>query len=163
MNRELLEMHRGILEDFVKKAATAQAEVSKILEGPMKTLELERKRELVDSCRAIGGYARRLEDRYALGLLDLTIKLPDLPHVLAEGKIVEHQKFEPTLRQFEEGKRYIAAGGVCALIGWDKKTKVMFVHEWARWAMKADSFPPGGSYKDYAETLRDWLIWRAIK
>ena len=163
MNRDLLEDHRGLLEEFVRRGHTAIVEVNKILGGPMKTLESERKRELVEGCRALGGYARRLEDKYALGLLDLTIKLPDLPHVLAEGKIIEHQKFEPTLRQFEEGKRYIAAGGVCALIGWDKKTKVMFVHEWARWAMKADSFPPGGSYKDHAETLRDWLIWRATK
>ena len=154
---------RGPLEEFVRRGHTAIVEVNKILGGPMKTLESERKRELVDSCRALGGYARRLEDKYALGLLDLTIKLPDLPHVLAEGKIVEHQKFEPTLRQYEEGERYIAAGGVCALIGWDKKTKVMFVHKWAKYALKENSFPPGGSYKGYAETLRDWLIWQAIK
>ena len=138
---KLVEDHRAILEEFVRRGHTAIVEVNKILGGPMKTLESERKRELVEGCRELGGYARRLEDRYALGLLDLTIKLPDLPHLLAEGKIVEHQKFEPTLRQLEEGKRYIAAGGVCALIGWDKKTKVMFVHEWARWAMKAELLP----------------------
>jgi hypothetical protein len=129
----------------------------------MKNLEAELKRDLVKGCKLLGAYARRLEDRYALGLLDLTIKFPGLPHVLAEGKLVEHQKFAPTLRQYEEGERYIAAGGVCALIGWDPKTKVMFIHDWEKEGYRNTSFPPGGSYKDHAETLRDWLQWRATK
>jgi len=93
----------------------------------------------------------------------MAIKFPDHPHLLAEGKLVEHQSFAPTLRQWEEGERYIKAGGICALIGWDKKTKVMFIHDWARTATKADSFPPGGGYGPHAETLRDWLVWRQIK
>lgn len=129
----------------------------------MNRLESKLKRELVEACQAMGAYARRLEDRYAIGLLDLTIKFPGYPHLLAEGKIVGHQAFAPTLRQYEEGKRYIDAGGLCALIGWDSKTKVMFVHEWTKEAKKADSFPPGGSCKPHAETLRDWIIWRATK
>lgn len=126
----------------------------------MNRLESKLKRELVGACQAMGAYARRLEDRYAIGLLDLDIKFPGFPHFKAEGKIIEHQKFQPTLRQYEEGKRYIAAGGVCCLIGWDKKTKVMFIHDWAQWALKEDSFPPGGGFKPHAETLRDWLEWR---
>jgi len=117
----------------------------------------------VADCRRLGAYARRHEDRRAVGLLDMAIKFPDHPHLLAEGKLVEHQSFAPTLRQWEEGERYIKAGGICALIGWDKKTKVMFIHDWARTATKADSFPPGGGYGPHAETLRDWLVWRQIK
>jgi hypothetical protein len=163
MNRDLLEQHRDVLVDFVKKAAQAQLEVNKLLEGPMKNLESELKRDLVKACKAAGAYAIRHEDKYGLGRLDLSIKFPDLPHVLGEGKIVEHQKFAPTLRQWKEGEDYRAAGGVAVLIGWDKATKVMFVHEWAKEAFKAHSFPPGGSYKDHAETLREWLIWRATK
>ena len=96
-------------------------------------LESKLKADLVTECRKLGAYARRHEDRYAIGLLDLSIKFPSHPHLLAEGKIVEHQKFAPTPRQYEEGKRYTAAGGLCALIGWDKTTKVMFVaHPWSR-------------------------------
>lgn len=123
-------------------------------------LESKLKAELVADCRKHGAYARRLEDRYAIGLLDLTIKFPGHPHLLAEGKIVEHQSFGPTQRQFVEGLRYIEAGGVCALLAWDKASKVMFIHEWAEVANKANSFPPGGSYKEGALTLMEWLQWR---
>jgi hypothetical protein len=123
----------------------------------MKRLESELKANLVKECRDLGAYARRLEDRYAIGLLDLTIKFPSLPHLLAEGKVIMHQAFAPTLRQYEEGQRYIAAGGVCALIGWDVNTKQMFIHHWAKKASKADSFPFGGSYKSDAQTLWEWL------
>ena len=129
----------------------------------MKNREAEFKRELVKGCEALGAYARRHEDRYALGLLDLSIKFTGHPHLLAEGKLVEHQKFQPTLRQWKEGDDYQAAGGLCCLIGWDPKTKVMFIHPWAKFALKENSFPPGGSYKDHAETLRDWLEWQATK
>jgi hypothetical protein len=124
-------------------------------------LESKFKAALVDECKKLGAYARRHEDRYAIGLLDLAIKFPGHPHLLAEGKLVEHQKFAPTARQYVEGERYIAAGGLCCLIGWEPKTKVMFISSWARWAMKEDSFPPGGSYKDHATTLKEWLEWVA--
>ena len=166
MNRfekELVDRHRDILEEFVRRGHTAIDEVNKILEGGVANRESELKTKLVGDCRKLGAYARRHEDRRAVGLLDMAIKFPGHPHLLAEGKLVEHQKFAPTLRQHEEGERYIAAGGICALIGWEPKTKVMFIHPWARWAMKEDSFPPGGSYKNHAETLKDWLDWQAIK
>ena len=127
-------------------------------------LESKLKADLVTECKKLGAYARRHEDRYALGLLDLSIKFPDRPHLLAEGKIVEHQKFEPTPRQWKEGVDYTKAGGLCCLIGWDKQTKAMFIHHpWSRWAMKEDCFPPGGGYKSHAETLKDWLDWLAIR
>jgi len=125
--------------------------------------ESKHKSELVDDCKHLGAYARRHEDRYAIGLLDLAIKFPGHPHLLAEGKIVEHQTFAPTKRQYEEGARYIRAGGLCALIGWDLKTKAMFIHPWAKTALKKDCFPPGGGYKSYGATLKDWLDWQAIK
>jgi hypothetical protein len=126
-------------------------------------LESELKTALVSDCRKLGAYARRHEDRRAVGLLDLSIKFLGFPHLEAEAKIIKYQAFSPTLRQYEEGKRYIAAGGICCLIGWDKKTRAMFIHPWAKIGSKADSFPPGGGYKPHAETLRDWLEWQAIK
>lgn len=153
---------REYLEEFLRRAKTAQDAVNTLLGGEMNR-ESKYKSELVDDCHRLGAYARRHEDRYAVGLLDLAIKFPGHPHLLAEGKLVEHQTFAPTLRQFEEGKRYIAVGGLCALIGWDPKTKAMFIHDWAKSALKKDCFPPGGGYKSHAETLRDWLEWRAIK
>jgi hypothetical protein len=122
--------------------------------------ESELKAALVAGCRARGAYARRHEDKYAVGLLDLAIKFPGCPHLLAEGKLVEHQAYAPTLRQWVEGEKYQKAGGLCALIGWDPKTEVMFIHEWTKEASKRTSWPPGGSYKDYAETLEEWLKCR---
>jgi N-acetyl-anhydromuramyl-L-alanine amidase AmpD len=127
-------------------------------------LESKYKTELVFECRKLGAYARRLEDRYAIGLLDLTIKFPGYPHILAEGKIVAHQSFAPTLRQYEEGRRYIDAGGLCCLIGWDRATKAMFIHPWAKAANKANSFTPAsGSSKAHAQTLLEWLQWQTTK
>jgi hypothetical protein len=128
-------------------------------------LESKFKTALVSAIKGLGDdhYARRHEDRYALGLLDLSIKIPGYPHLEAEGKLVHHQKFAPTLRQWVEGENYRLAGGLCCLIGWDPKTKVMFIHEWAREASRGASWPPGGSYKEHAQTLKDWLEWRTTK
>jgi hypothetical protein len=124
-------------------------------------LESRLKTELVTECRKFGAYARRLEDRYAIGLLDLMIKFPGLPHLLAEGKIVAHQSFGPTLRQYEEGRQYIAAGGLCCLLGWDKAKKTMFVHEWAKTATKAASWSRPDEYN--AVSLKEWIACQMTK
>lgn len=164
IERELLRKHRPVLEEFMRRAIVAQEAVNKLLEdGEVSNLESTLKTKLVGDLRRLGAYARRHEDRRAVGLLDMAIKLPGHPHLFAEGKLIKYQAFAPTLRQWEEGKRYIAAGGLCCLIGWDLKTKVMFIHDWAQIAHKKDSFPPGGSFKPHAETLKDWLEWRQIK
>lgn len=115
------------------------------------------KANLVAQCRAKGWYARRHEDRYAIGLLDLAIKIPGHPHLLAEGKIIRHQAFAPTERQWVEGERYRRAGGTAVLIGWDLK-RVMYIHEWAKEASKEGSFTESG--RDYATILEHWLEQR---
>ena len=51
--------------------------------------EADRKRELVRAVKAIGGHARRIEDSWAVGVLDMIIKLPGVPVVFAEGKIIK--------------------------------------------------------------------------
>lgn len=123
-------------------------------------LESRLKADLVAACRDLGAYARRHEDRYALGLLDLAIKFPGYPHLLAEAKVVAHQAFAPSQRQFIEGQRYVAAGGLACLIGFDKQTKRMFIHDWAEAASKAESWPLEADDRNYAQTLRDWLEWK---
>ena len=60
--------------------------------------EADRKRRLVSEVRLLGGQARRLEDRWAVGLLDLVIKLPDQPFIWAEGKLIDGNLFAPTGR-----------------------------------------------------------------
>lgn len=126
-------------------------------------LESELKTKLVSACVKLGAYAQRIESRYHVGVLDLSIKFPSHPHLLAEGKLVPHQSFAPTLRQYEHGRRYIAAGGLCALIGWDPKTKAMFVHPWAKTALKKDSFSLSVGSKSHAEILKEYLDWQSIK
>ena len=96
--------------------------------------EADKKRELVREINALpGGYARRLEDRYAIGVLDLIIKLPAYPALWAEGKIVEGNLFAPTARQWEEGRRILAAGMPVLLLGW--KERWLYVSPWVK---KAD-------------------------
>lgn len=81
--------------------------------------ESDHKRKLVAEINALrGGYARRIEDRWAIGVLDMVIKLPGHPVLFAEGKLIKGHKFFPTQRQWVEGERIIAAGIPALLIGW---------------------------------------------
>ena len=123
-------------------------------------LESELKTKLVNECRKLGAYARRHEDRRAVGLLDMSIKFPGYPHLEAEAKIIDHQAFAPSLRQYEEGRRYIAAGGLCALIGWVRTSKRIYIHPWAKVGNRTDSYSPEDYYaRTDAQTLRDWFEW----
>jgi hypothetical protein len=95
--------------------------------------ESDRKRALVADVNALrGGWARRVEDRFAVGVLDLILKLPFKPILFAEGKIIDGFKFGPTERQWVEGERILAAGLIVTLIGW--KGKDVFVSPWTKQA-----------------------------
>ena len=95
--------------------------------------EADYKRELVADINRLGGRARRIEDRYATGVLDLIIKLPHRPLVLAEGKLIDGNLFAPTGAQYVEGKKWQAAGVNCLLLGW-KHGQLYISH----WVEKAD-------------------------
>jgi hypothetical protein len=91
--------------------------------------ESDYKRRLVaDINHMAGGYAFRIEDRFAVGRLDLVLKYPDLPICFAEGKVINGNFFEPTPRQFVEGTMIIAAGLHVVLIGW--KDGRMYLTDW---------------------------------
>jgi hypothetical protein len=94
--------------------------------------EADHKRKLVAEINSLrGGRARRVEDRWAVGVLDLILKLPNHPLMFGEGKVVIGQKFGPTERQWVEGEHWIFAGVPAVLIGW--KSKMMAVSPWVRW------------------------------
>ena len=115
--------------------------------------EAEHKLQLVKDVRALGGYARRLEDKYALGLLDLVIKLPGLPFIWAEGKLIEGNAFGPTKRQYEEGKAWMKAGVAVLLIGW--RDKVIYFSPWVEKADRLDCWLDDRG--DYGQALlRYW-------
>jgi|KBSSwiS6_1023812.scaffolds.fasta_scaffold00864_6 hypothetical protein len=69
------------------------------------------KTDMVKSIRAAGGYARRIEDRYSVGVLDLIMVPKGYPVFFAEVKIVRGLVFKPTDRQYIEMKRINECGG----------------------------------------------------
>lgn len=68
-------------------------------------LESNVKRKIVKEVKAAGGYARRLEDRFAVGLPDMMIIFPGSPVFFAEVKIIEGRIFRPSPRQLIELQR----------------------------------------------------------
>lgn len=116
--------------------------------------EADHKRKLVAEVNALrGGYARRIEDRFAVGVLDLIIKLPELPWIWAEGKMVDGFKFAPTERQWVEGERILATGTRALLIGWKKSFTYI-----SPWVKQADiRMCRGGDYNS-AQVLQHFLI-----
>ena len=115
--------------------------------------EADRKRELVKAVRALGGAARRVEDAWAVGVLDLAIKLPGVPFIWAEGKIIKGNLFGPTPAQFAEGEKWIKAGVDAVLIGW--QDSLMFVSPWVKQADKRDCWVSGKGSD--ADSLLEYL------
>jgi hypothetical protein len=80
-------------------------------------LEADHKRDIVAAMKKYGGYARRVEDQYAVGTLDLILSTPRTGLVLAEAKRVRGGGFGPSPRQYVEMCRIEDGGGVPLLIG----------------------------------------------
>ena len=98
---------------------------------PSTKSEAQYKRELVAAINLLpGGRARRIEDRFAIGVLDMIVKLPGAKIVLAEGKLVSGYLFGPTVAQYEEGKKWSEANVDCILLGW--KNGQMFISPWVK-------------------------------
>lgn len=122
---------------------------------PAAKSEADHKRELVAAINQLpDGRARRIEDRYGTGILDLNIKLPDIPFVMAEAKLINGNLFAPTEAQFEEGKKWEAAGVECVLIGW--KQGQMFLSPWVEKAHIDDCFTAIGM--DEVQALMEYLL-----
>jgi hypothetical protein len=69
------------------------------------------KTHMVKNVRANGGYARRLEDKYAVGLPDTMFIPKGYPVFIAEVKLIKGTIFRPTSRQYIELRRINDAGG----------------------------------------------------
>jgi hypothetical protein len=94
--------------------------------------EADVKRDMVKSMREGGGYARRLEDQYAVGIYDMVLIPPGLPVFTAEVKIIRANTFSPTPRQFVELQRiqFVAKDGghvIPVMIGF--KDGVYYFHK----------------------------------
>jgi len=64
--------------------------------------ESDVKREMVKSVKESGGYARRIEDQYGVGVYDLILIPLGLPVFLTEVKMIRGPAFGPTPRQYVE-------------------------------------------------------------
>ena len=115
--------------------------------------EADRKRELVKDVKRLGGQARRLEDRWAVGLLDLVVKLPGQPFIWAEGKLIDGNLFAPTGAQYEEGMKWIKAGTDVVLLGW--QDSLMFISPWVKKADKRECWTIGKGSD--ADSLLEYL------
>jgi hypothetical protein len=82
-----------------------------------KKLENAHKSDMVAAIRKAGGYARRIEDQYGVGILDLILCMPSTGIVIAEAKIFDGHVFQPRGRQYLEMCDWDNAGGVALLIG----------------------------------------------
>ena len=117
--------------------------------------EADHKRKLVAEVNALrGGYARRIEDRFAVGVLDLIIKLPGVALIFAEGKLIDGNLFGPSERQFIEGERIMAANMNVLLLGW--KSGVLYISPWVKQADIRNCFS-GQSGWSQLTVLREYI------
>lgn len=74
--------------------------------------ESQEKTMAVAEVIARGGYARRLEDQYTVGMPDMIVALRNYPVVMLEAKILRGNSFGPSPRQWVEMKRMMTSGCV---------------------------------------------------
>lgn len=98
------------------------------------------KKFITEDVRRSGGYARRFEDKFGVGIPDTILILNGLPPIFAEVKIFTGQRFGPTDRQLVELTRINAQQpriyGI--LIGW--KNGIYYFSEAKSVALIGDCF-----------------------
>jgi hypothetical protein len=92
-----------------------------------------------------------VEDRWAIGVLDLILKVPGFPLFLAEGKLIKGNLFAPTQRQWIEGNKWIEADVNAVLLGWKNNTMAV-----SPWTVEAD-VRECWTGADHLETLVEYL------
>jgi hypothetical protein len=120
-------------------------------------LEAEYKSLLIKQARNAGAYARRIEDKYAVGILDIVV-IPTSGRVyFIEGKRIAGNLFHPTERQWVEGQRIIQTRGYARpmLVGWDKEGQMHIAHGWPKQADKRQCW--SSSEGNYYNQLTEYL------
>lgn len=89
--------------------------------------EADVKKGLVDQIRLEGGYARRIEDRFSVGMPDTVFIPKGLPVIWVEVKIVDWNLLKPSARQYIELKRLnLPPHSRAFVLGW--KAGDIFIH-----------------------------------
>lgn len=92
--------------------------------------ESEVKSKMVKTLREQGGYGRRFEDQYAVGIPDMMLVPVGGPVFMVEAKIIRHGWFGATPRQLVELERIRKTGIIVSLlIGWDDTSKQFYFTE----------------------------------
>jgi hypothetical protein len=125
--------------------------------------ESELKTKMVKSVRDHGGYARRIEDSFAVGTLDTILVPRGLPVFMAEVKMIRGLSFGPTPRQYIEMIRVKEAAGngnhiIPVLIGW--KNDTFYFHEPIQTVKATDCFSVTTTSINFHEQLVKYHYYR---
>jgi len=118
---------------------------------------------MVKSVRNAGGYARRIEDQFLVGMPD-TILIPlNCPVFFAEVKIVKGQQLAPSPRQYIEMDRINRPSehAIAILIGW--KDKTFYFSETVQVIKLTDCFSVTSSDMDFNIQLLQFYHGRLSK
>lgn len=122
---------------------------------------------MIKSVRLAGGYARRLEDQFAVGVPDTILIPKGYPVFFAEVKLVRGQQFGPTPRQYVELCRINEAWGskqprhaIPILVGWKG---AYYFHELAENIQLVDCFSVTSSTMDFNDQLIQFYNGRIYK
>lgn len=86
--------------------------------------ESDFKGEIVKKIRAEGGYGRRIEDQFAVGIFDVILIPKGGPVFFVEAKVIRSSNWGASTRQMIELQRVEDAGGlfvVCCEMGYSPK------------------------------------------
>lgn len=75
------------------------------------------KTKLVKEGRQFGDYARRIEDKFSVGMPDILYRVKDGSAILIEAKMITGPTFGPEPRQLIELERWYRAGGLGLMLG----------------------------------------------
>ena len=116
-------------------------------------LESGYKRDMVKAVKEAGGYARRFEDLYGVGILDTVFILPGMPPIFAEAKRFTGLFFTPSDRQWVEASRIENAGGKALIVG--VKDKRYHLHYTAK-VCYVENCVVQQDDETFCEVLRRW-------
>ena len=125
--------------------------------------ESELKTKMVKNVKDNGGYGRRIEDQFAVGILDTLLVPRGLPVFMAEVKIIRGVSFGPTPRQYIEMMRVVEAaykGGhvIPVLIGW--KNDTFYFHEPIQTVKATDCFSITTTNVNFHDQLVKYYYYR---
>lgn len=112
------------------------------------------KTKMVKEVKAAGGYARRIEDQFGVGIPDLIMILPGSPVYFAEVKIIKGNVFSPSERQFiEMGRMYISDKVEPIMVGWKNGKHYIGLPEKT---LTVDKCMAQRDDENFAQMLRRW-------